>query len=396
MRGRANRFIRRQRGVTILMKVGTDVVVLQPNGGLARQVRRRDRVSECLASGMARRCTFHEYGPRVTLMPGRGNRKQGPGRRGHGGGSASALPTGTLLSHHRRRARQRHRPRHHPRGPGRRQPRNLRLRRQGPRRSDCRPPAAHGRVNERGGVPISSVGSNSRRVPLPPPSESVGPGGRRWVTGLDAWKPPRNWPWRNIPANPRGPGPGDGGPGPGVQASLYPNPMLGTFSPQVAGNQSQYSGFVSQDLVTMGKIRLNTGAAERARPTSRGHGWCGPASMCSTNGCASDFIRRWCGRATRRDPRSHGDHRADGTLHRRAAVAGRNRATRGDVLLLQIELARSEAELRNAVTLANTTKRQLAAATGMHRSADRAGRRRPAPTAARLRGDRRAARRDRP
>jgi cobalt-zinc-cadmium efflux system outer membrane protein len=39
--------------------------------------------------------------------------------------------------------------------------------------------------------------------------------------------------------------------------------------------------------------------------------------------------------------------------------------TRGDMLLLQIETSRSEVDLRNAITLAATTKRQLAAATGL-------------------------------
>jgi hypothetical protein len=38
--------------------------------------------------------------------------------------------------------------------------------------------------------------------------------------------------------------------------------------------------------------------------------------------------------------------------------------TRGDVLLLEIELAKAQAELRNARTLAETSRRQLAAATG--------------------------------
>ena len=39
---------------------------------------------------------------------------------------------------------------------------------------------------------------------------------------------------------------------------------------------------------------------------------------------------------------------------------------RGDVLLLQIELSRAEAELRNAHILTETSKRELAAATGLY------------------------------
>jgi cobalt-zinc-cadmium efflux system outer membrane protein len=51
--------------------------------------------------------------------------------------------------------------------------------------------------------------------------------------------------------------------GKAVQARLYPNPMLAGGSPQIAGADSQWNGFASQDIVTAGKLRLSQQAALR-------------------------------------------------------------------------------------------------------------------------------------
>ena len=51
--------------------------------------------------------------------------------------------------------------------------------------------------------------------------------------------------------------------GKAIQARLYPNPVMAGFSPQIAGNESQWSGTVAQDLVTAGKLRLAQQAALR-------------------------------------------------------------------------------------------------------------------------------------
>lgn len=51
--------------------------------------------------------------------------------------------------------------------------------------------------------------------------------------------------------------------GKAVQARLYPNPMLAAGSPQIAGGDSQWNGFASQDIVTAGKLRLAQQAALR-------------------------------------------------------------------------------------------------------------------------------------
>lgn len=51
--------------------------------------------------------------------------------------------------------------------------------------------------------------------------------------------------------------------GKAVQARLYPNPQISGGSPQIAGPESQWYGYGSQDLVTAGKLRLSQQAALR-------------------------------------------------------------------------------------------------------------------------------------
>jgi cobalt-zinc-cadmium efflux system outer membrane protein len=51
--------------------------------------------------------------------------------------------------------------------------------------------------------------------------------------------------------------------GKAVQARLYPNPMLAGSSPQIAGANSQWNGYATQDIVTAGKLRLAQQAALR-------------------------------------------------------------------------------------------------------------------------------------
>jgi cobalt-zinc-cadmium efflux system outer membrane protein len=51
--------------------------------------------------------------------------------------------------------------------------------------------------------------------------------------------------------------------GKALQARHNPNPVVAGFSPQIAGNESQWSGTVAQDLVTAGKLRLSQQAALR-------------------------------------------------------------------------------------------------------------------------------------
>jgi cobalt-zinc-cadmium efflux system outer membrane protein len=52
--------------------------------------------------------------------------------------------------------------------------------------------------------------------------------------------------------------------GQAIQAGLYPNPTINAMSPQNAGSQSQYAGYLTQEFVTAGKLRLSRAAARRA------------------------------------------------------------------------------------------------------------------------------------
>lgn len=146
------------------------------------------------------------------------------------------------------------------------------------------------------------------------------------------------------------------------QASMYPNPTMGSQGPQLAGNQSQYNVFVAQDLVTKGKIRLDTAAADRAAReaelnlirvrfevlTMVRQRW----AMAMANQMRAEVLERMVGIA-----------RSSEEIGQRLLKAGIGNL--GNVLLLQIELTKAEAEYRNAITLTETSKRQLAAATGI-------------------------------
>jgi len=48
------------------------------------------------------------------------------------------------------------------------------------------------------------------------------------------------------------------------QAGLYPNPVFATSAPQLAGDQSQYNAFWSQDVITSGKLKLDSQAEWRS------------------------------------------------------------------------------------------------------------------------------------
>ena len=56
---------------------------------------------------------------------------------------------------------------------------------------------------------------------------------------------------------------GEGARGEAVQARLYPKPPLAGSRPQLAGADSQCNGFVSQEFVTAGKLKLSQQAALR-------------------------------------------------------------------------------------------------------------------------------------
>lgn len=146
------------------------------------------------------------------------------------------------------------------------------------------------------------------------------------------------------------------------QASRYPNPTFGSASPQLAGNQSQYNGYVIQDIVTKNKIGLDTAAAERATRQAE-------LALVRARFDVLTTLRQRFFTALAAQQRvvvlqaMVDIARTSHDVSQRLLTSGIG--TRGDVLQLQIELSTAEAELRNAHTLAYTSRRQLAAATGL-------------------------------
>ncbi len=147
------------------------------------------------------------------------------------------------------------------------------------------------------------------------------------------------------------------------QASRYPNPTFGSASPQLCGNQSQYNVYMIQDYVTKHKIGLDTGAAERAAQAAE-------LALVRARFDVLTMVRQRFYTVLAMQQRVRilesmvQIARASHSVSEKLLEAGLG--TRGDVLLLQIELSRAEAELRNAHILTETSKRELAAATGLY------------------------------
>ena len=153
--------------------------------------------------------------------------------------------------------------------------------------------------------------------------------------------------------------------GKAVQARLYPNPMLAGASPQAAGAFSQWNGFVSQDIVTAGKLRLAQQAA--LREVQRTEYELIRARYDVLKGVRAAFYDLAI--AQRRaeiytllldiSTRSY-------EIGRQLAEAGEG--TRADVLFWSIERDRAEARLLNAAVFIEAGRRQLAAAVGLPRA----------------------------
>jgi cobalt-zinc-cadmium efflux system outer membrane protein len=150
--------------------------------------------------------------------------------------------------------------------------------------------------------------------------------------------------------------------GKALQAGLYPNPTLGTASPQLAGSETQYNAYVIQDVVTKGKIGLSAAAAERA---AREAEWL----LVRARFDALTAVRTRFYTALVMQRRVEVLERMVEIARSALGVSKKllelEVGPRSDVLLLQIELAKAEAELKNGRTLAETSRSQLAAATGL-------------------------------
>ena len=153
--------------------------------------------------------------------------------------------------------------------------------------------------------------------------------------------------------------------GKAVQARLYPNPVMAGFSPQIAGDQSQWSGTVAQDLVTAGKLRLAQQAALREVQKAE-------YELVRTRYDVLAQVRQNF-YALLVSQRRLEIYRLLLDISKRSYEIGSQLAeagegTKADVLFWSIERDRAEVRLINATVFIETGRRQLAAAVGLPRA----------------------------
>jgi cobalt-zinc-cadmium efflux system outer membrane protein len=150
--------------------------------------------------------------------------------------------------------------------------------------------------------------------------------------------------------------------GKAIQARLYPNPVVGAASPQLAGSESQYNVFFQQDILTGGKLRLSTAAACQEIEQAR-------LSLVRARFDVLTGVRRQFYATLAAQNRA-------AVLDDLVALAARSHkigeallkggeGTRTDTLLLEVELHKAQVAQQNARTVFETGRRQLAAAIGL-------------------------------
>ena len=147
------------------------------------------------------------------------------------------------------------------------------------------------------------------------------------------------------------------------QAGRMPNPSVGASSPQLAGSESQYNVFVSQDIPTGGKLRLNEAAAAEEIDQAE-------LTLSRTRQDVLTIVRRHFyatliaqARLTILEEQVRINSRAAELVRKR--FEGPGEGTKADVLLVQVDLQKSEAALAGAQADLDAQRRQLAAALGM-------------------------------
>ncbi len=147
-----------------------------------------------------------------------------------------------------------------------------------------------------------------------------------------------------------------------VQAGLYPNPVAYSASPQLAGKESQYNGFIAQDIVTAGKLKLNVSATMREVQQAEFE-W-----QATRFAVITDIRTQFYSTLASQNRTS--------TWEALVKLASRSRdvaqkllqageGTRGDTLLFGIEVDRAEVGLANSQTIFTIGRRQLAILTGI-------------------------------
>lgn len=147
-----------------------------------------------------------------------------------------------------------------------------------------------------------------------------------------------------------------------LQAGLYPNPVLYMQSPQAAGKDSQYNGYVTQDIVTAKKLKLDVAAMMREVQQTE-FAW-----QQSRFAIITDIRRQFYSTLAAQNRVS--------TLNTLVQISKRSRevseklllageGTRSDTLLFGIEVDRATVGLSNAETVYNVGRRQLAILVGV-------------------------------
>jgi len=153
--------------------------------------------------------------------------------------------------------------------------------------------------------------------------------------------------------------------GKAVQARLYPNPVVAGFSPQMSGNESQWSGTVAQDLVTAGKLRLSQQAA--LREVQMAEYELIRARYDVLTEVRQSFYALLVSQRRVEIYQSLMDiAKRSYEIGRQLAEAGEG--TKADVLFWSIERDRAEVRLLNASVFIETGRRQVAASIGLPRA----------------------------
>lgn len=150
--------------------------------------------------------------------------------------------------------------------------------------------------------------------------------------------------------------------GKAVQARLYPNPVIAGSSPQMAGADSQWNGYVAQDIVTAGKLRLAQQAA--LREVQKAEYDLIRARFDVLTGVRGSFYALLVSQRRAEIFKLLLDI-AKRSYDIGAELAKAGEVTKADVLFWSIEKDRAEVRLINASVFIETGRRELAAAVGL-------------------------------
>ena len=145
------------------------------------------------------------------------------------------------------------------------------------------------------------------------------------------------------------------------QVGLYPNPVVVGGGNQIVGNESQYYGALSQEIVTMHKLQLNRAAASRGVQQAE-------QAFVAARFQLLTSVRQ--GYVT-----TLAAQRRTEVLTRLVEIAGKSQqaaerlqqageGTRTDTLLFEIEVEKAEVSLENAEARLKASQRELAAILG--------------------------------